>query len=172
MSSRETSWHRHQQDLMSTVFALLALCFHTWKVVSCSFCMYSGFFLYPVICLVQINFLVPKCINGCSYHSDKCYYMIHVTGSLRSWALHVIITLSIVEEHLTVRLVIKQGDVKKVKVTWHCGQVWLPILGICALHLTFPKCTHTAVNTHTPWTWQNFPHLQWTFRLRVRLSNH
>ncbi len=30
-----------------------------------------------------------------------------------------------------------------------CGQVWLPILGICALHLTHPKCTHTAVNTHT-----------------------
>ncbi len=29
------------------------------------------------------------------------------------------------------------------------GQVWLPILGICALHLTHPKCTHTAVNTHT-----------------------
>ncbi len=32
-----------------------------------------------------------------------------------------------------------------------CGQVWWPILGICALHLTHPKCTHTAVNTHTPW---------------------
>ncbi len=30
----------------------------------------------------------------------------------------------------------------KVKVTW-------PILGISALHLTHPKCTHTAVNTHT-----------------------
>ncbi len=29
-------------------------------------------------------------------------------------------------------------------------QVWWPILGICALHLTHPKCTHTAVNTHTP----------------------
>ncbi len=39
---------------------------------------------------------------------------------------------------------------------WKCdvtyGQVWWPILGICALHLTHPKCTHTAVNTHTPWT--------------------
>ncbi len=32
------------------------------------------------------------------------------------------------------------------------GQVWWPILGICALHLTHPMCTHTAVNTHTPWT--------------------
>ncbi len=32
------------------------------------------------------------------------------------------------------------------------GQVWWPILGICALHLTHPTCTHTAVNTHTPWT--------------------
>ncbi len=32
------------------------------------------------------------------------------------------------------------------------GQVWWPILGICALHLSHPKCTHTAVNTHTPWT--------------------
>ncbi len=33
------------------------------------------------------------------------------------------------------------------------GQVWWPILGICALHLTHPKCTYTAVNTHTQqWT--------------------
>ncbi len=29
------------------------------------------------------------------------------------------------------------------------GQVWWPILGICALQLTHPTCTHTAVNTHT-----------------------
>ncbi len=29
------------------------------------------------------------------------------------------------------------------------GQVWWPILGICALQLTHLKCTHTAVNTHT-----------------------
>ncbi len=27
-------------------------------------------------------------------------------------------------------------------------QVWWPILRICALHLTHPRCTHTAVNTH------------------------
>ncbi len=27
-----------------------------------------------------------------------------------------------------------------------------PILRICALHLTHAWCTHTAVNTHTPWT--------------------
>ncbi len=32
------------------------------------------------------------------------------------------------------------------------GQVWWPLLRICALQLTHPKCTHTAVNTHTPWT--------------------
>ncbi len=32
------------------------------------------------------------------------------------------------------------------------SQVWWPILGIRALHLTHPKCTHTAMNTHTPWT--------------------
>ncbi len=33
-------------------------------------------------------------------------------------------------------------------------QEWWPILGICALHFSHPKCTHTAVNTHThtPWT--------------------
>ncbi len=30
-----------------------------------------------------------------------------------------------------------------------CDQVWWPILGFCALQLTHPKCTHTAVNTHT-----------------------
>ncbi len=35
----------------------------------------------------------------------------------------------------------KKGYVK-------CGQVWWPILGICALHLSYPKCTHSAVNTH------------------------
>ncbi len=29
-----------------------------------------------------------------------------------------------------------------------CGQVRWPILEIRALHLTHPKCTHTAVNTH------------------------
>ncbi len=32
------------------------------------------------------------------------------------------------------------------------GQVWWPILVIRALLLTHSKCTHTAVNTHTPWT--------------------
>ncbi len=36
------------------------------------------------------------------------------------------------------------------EVTW--SEVWWPILGICALHLTHPKCTHISVNTHTPWT--------------------
>ncbi len=39
----------------------------------------------------------------------------------------------------------------KVKVTWHTSKygdhTW-----ICALQLTHSKCTHTAVNTHTPWT--------------------
>ncbi len=38
------------------------------------------------------------------------------------------------------------------KWKWHdvtYSQVWWPILGIRALHLTHPKCTHTAVNTHT-----------------------
>ncbi len=29
------------------------------------------------------------------------------------------------------------------------GQVWWPILGICALHLTYPKCTHTHSSEHT-----------------------
>ncbi len=34
------------------------------------------------------------------------------------------------------------------------GQEWWPILGICALHLSHPKCTHTHTHTHThtPWT--------------------
>ncbi len=41
------------------------------------------------------------------------------------------------------------------------GQVWWPILGICALHLTHPKCTHTAVNTHTPWTHTRSSPEQW-----------
>ncbi len=38
----------------------------------------------------------------------------------------------------------------KVKVTY--GKVWWPILGICALHLTHPKCTNTHSSEHTPWT--------------------
>ncbi len=29
------------------------------------------------------------------------------------------------------------------------GQVWWPILGICALHLSHPKCTHSSEHTHT-----------------------
>ncbi len=44
-----------------------------------------------------------------------------------------------------------------------CGQVWWPILRICALQLTHPKWTHTQqwTHTHTPWThnwssWQPF----------------
>ncbi len=44
------------------------------------------------------------------------------------------------------------SEVKCVKCDVTYGQVWWPILGIRALHLTHPKCTHTAVNTHTPWT--------------------
>ncbi len=32
------------------------------------------------------------------------------------------------------------------------GQVGWPILGFHALYVTHPKCTHTAVNTHTPRT--------------------
>ncbi len=51
------------------------------------------------------------------------------------------------------------------------GQVWWPILGICALHLTHPKCTHTAVNTHTvnthPEQWTHTQ--QWT---HTRSSGH
>ncbi len=34
-----------------------------------------------------------------------------------------------------------------------CGQVWWPILGICALHLTHPSATtNTHTHTHTPRT--------------------
>ncbi len=36
-------------------------------------------------------------------------------------------------------------DILKVKVTWHVATC-----GICALHLTHPKCTHSS--EHTPWT--------------------
>ncbi len=54
----------------------------------------------------------------------------------------------------------------KVKVTWHTTK-WWPILGICALHLTYPRCTHTAVNTHTRSSGQPFmlrrPGSSWEF---------
>ncbi len=47
------------------------------------------------------------------------------------------------------------------------GQVWWPILRICALQLTHPKCTHTAVNTHTVNSGQPFmlrrPGSSWGF---------
>ncbi len=33
-----------------------------------------------------------------------------------------------------------------------CGQVWCPILGNLCSAFNPPKCTHTVVNTHTPWT--------------------
>ncbi len=39
----------------------------------------------------------------------------------------------------------------KVKVTWHTAKYGDPYSEF-VLCLTHPKCTHTAVNTHTPWT--------------------
>ncbi len=42
--------------------------------------------------------------------------------------------------------IVSHPFMKLVTVTY--GQVWWPILGICALQLTHPKCTYTAVNTH------------------------
>ncbi len=46
---------------------------------------------------------------------------------------------------LSHRSEVKWSEVKWSEVT--CGQVWRPILGICALHLT-----HPSARTHTPWT--------------------
>ncbi len=43
--------------------------------------------------------------------------------------------------------IVKNFNESESEVTY--SQVWWPILGIRALHLTHPKCTHTAVNTHT-----------------------
>ncbi len=56
------------------------------------------------------------------------------------------------------------------------GQVWWPILGICALHLTHPKCTHThthththsSEHTHTAWTHTQ----QWTHTHSVNTHTH
>ncbi len=41
----------------------------------------------------------------------------------------------------------RQRSVKWSEVTY--DQVWWPILGICALHLTHPKYTHRSEHTHT-----------------------
>ncbi len=64
------------------------------------------------------------------------YFIINIilinTGIIAVIIIHIIVTIS-------------DSD-----VTY--GQVWWPILRIRALHLSHPKCTHTAVNTHTPWT--------------------
>ncbi len=47
------------------------------------------------------------------------------------------------------------------------SQVWWPILGICALRLTHPKCTHTQQWTHTRSSGQPFmlrrPGSSWGF---------
>ncbi len=47
------------------------------------------------------------------------------------------------------------------------GQVWWPILGICALQLTHPKCAHTQQWTHTRSSGQPFmlrrPGSSWGF---------
>ncbi len=45
------------------------------------------------------------------------------------------------------------GCCKRCESDMTYGQEWWPILGICALHLSHPKCTHTAVNTHTHTRW-------------------
>ncbi len=64
-----------------------------------------------------------------------------------------------------------------------CGQVWWPILGICALHLTHPsEHTQQWTHTHTPWThtrssWQPMlrrPGSSWGFGalLKGLISSH
>ncbi len=40
-------------------------------------------------------------------------------------------------------------SLKKIESEVTCGQVWWPILGICALHLTHPSA-HTHSSEHTP----------------------
>ncbi len=70
----------------------------------------------------------------------------HTLGKL--WAISLLINTRGVTIHLAHEM--RLNTVQVSDVTY--GQVWWPILGICALHLTHPKCTHTAVNTHTPWT--------------------
>ncbi len=52
--------------------------------------------------------------------------------------------------YLVVWLLLYQKQVKKVISEVTCGQVWWPILGICALHLTHPSAhTQQWTNTHT-----------------------
>lgn len=139
MSSQEMSWHRHWQDLMCAVFALLALCVFALEkllVVVSACTLVSSCIMWYACCKVifwyqNVNVTVSCCriavvptilinitllpkmylLGRMIYVMIICYlinFMIHVTASLRRWALHVIVTLSVVEEHLTARLVFKQ----------------------------------------------------------------
>ncbi len=47
------------------------------------------------------------------------------------------------------RIAVRKYFVCKYECDVTNGQVWWLILWICALHLTYPKCTDTPVNTHT-----------------------
>ncbi len=58
------------------------------------------------------------------------------------------------------------GCCKRCESDVTCGQEWWPVLGICALHLSHPKCTHTSW-THTRSSGQPFmlrrPGSSWGF---------
>ncbi len=54
-----------------------------------------------------------------------------------------------------------------------CGQVWWPILRICALHLTHSMCTHTQQWTHTHTTWTHtHTHREHTHTHREHTHTH
>ncbi len=77
---------------------------------------------------------------------ECCSFTIPTFSPCRTWDSNPQ-PLDYKSDSLTIRPRLPQW---KVKVMWHTySQVWWPILGIRALHLTHPTCTHTAVNTHT-----------------------
>ncbi len=94
-----------------------------------------------------------------SYLKHVFYFIVSVVlNIIRFWCLITFTINSILwfknkAKHfliiLTTILIISH-NISESDVTY--DQVWWPILGICALYLSHPKCTHTAVNTHTPWT--------------------
>ncbi len=97
-------------------------------------------------------------------HSCLCYYPQNKQGCIISpcdymcfspaQALVMIYSCLCLEEGQMVgwQREVEQTCVCVCDVTWHTAKYGDPYSEFVLCKLTHPKCTHTAVNSHTPWT--------------------
>ncbi len=126
------------ETCISSVFWVFAALFCIW--LHCEYLQHFSVFGRIVrIFSVFLCFVVLWVFTACF-----CLHCKYVVKLMKMFSGGVFLSCIAMSSRLSV-LVIWKHD-------WTYDQVWWPTLGICALHLSHPKCTHTAVNTHTPWT--------------------